>query len=383
MEYVRGRTLRDMLTDAPSDAARARRSPCWSRCSPRSPPRTAPASIHRDIKPENVLIAEAPGGTSLVDAVVKVADFGLARAVEASADDGDGQLLATVAYVAPELVTDGHADPRSDVYSVGIVLFEMLTGRVPYDGGKPIEVAWRHVDEDVPAPSQVRARTCRPSSTASCARATNRDPARRPADAGAMLAEVQAAHDELEASASLRGSTLLAPTVVVDQVPPARSGDLRDRIRDTARSAVLVTPARRRRRRAAVRSAPAAGAPSPRRAPRRPATRRRLVRSTGPRSGSAVSWPAPTAAARSTPRSPCSRCWSRSPAGGSASVATRRAPTLVGQTKAQADRARDARPASRSQYARRGLEREGPERHRRQAEPGAERPHPQAAARSC
>src|ERR1051325_3187056 len=100
--------------------------------------------VHRDVKPENVLVAASPGGSGLVDAVVKVADFGLARAVEASAEDGDGQLLATVAYVAPELVSDGRADPRTDVYSVGIVAFEMLTGRVPYDGAKPIDVAWAH-----------------------------------------------------------------------------------------------------------------------------------------------------------------------------------------------------------------------------------------------
>ncbi|HEY2791119.1 MAG TPA: protein kinase, partial [Micromonosporaceae bacterium] len=115
MEFVRGRTLRDILTDTgrmePSDAlvvleqmlaavAAAHRA----------------GVVHRDVKPENVLVAEAPAGTGLVDAVVKVTDFGLARAVEASADDGDGQLLATVAYVAPELVTDGRADPRGDVY---------------------------------------------------------------------------------------------------------------------------------------------------------------------------------------------------------------------------------------------------------------------------
>ena len=66
--------------------------------------------------------------------------------------------MATVAYVAPELVTDGRADPRTDVYSAGIVLFEMLTGRVPYDGDRPVEVAWQHVDRDVPPPSLDRRR---------------------------------------------------------------------------------------------------------------------------------------------------------------------------------------------------------------------------------
>ena len=130
MEYVRGRTLRDMLTDLrrlePVEALAILEQMLAAIAAAHRA-----GLVHRDVKPENVLIAEAPGTNSLVDAVVKVADFGLARAVEASAEDGDGQLLATVAYVAPELVTDGCADPRTDVYSTGIVLFEMLTGRVP------------------------------------------------------------------------------------------------------------------------------------------------------------------------------------------------------------------------------------------------------------
>src|SRR3989440_567830 len=150
---IRGRTLRELLADK-------RRLPPMEALAILEQMLAAVAGahraglVHRDIKPENVLVAEPPGGGSLVDAVVKVADFGLARAVEASADEAGAHLLATVAYVAPELVTDGHADPRTDVYSAGIVLFEMLTGRVPYDGDKPVEVAWKHVDQDVPPPSR-------------------------------------------------------------------------------------------------------------------------------------------------------------------------------------------------------------------------------------
>ncbi|MFG2050053.1 Stk1 family PASTA domain-containing Ser/Thr kinase [Micromonospora sp. NPDC048935] len=229
MEYVRGRTLRDVLAERrrlnPDEAlaiieqmlaaiAAAHRS----------------GLVHRDVKPENVLVAEAPTGgvANLVDSVVKVADFGLARAVEASADEEQGnQLMATVAYVAPELVTEGRADPRTDVYSAGIVLFEMLTGRVPYDGDRPVDVAWQHVDRDVPAPSML-VPGLPPVLDDLVQRATRRDPAARPADAGALLAEVQVARDRLgdanTHTAVLRPVTddapLSQPTMVVATVRP-------------------------------------------------------------------------------------------------------------------------------------------------------------------
>jgi serine/threonine-protein kinase len=198
MEYVRGRTLRDVL------AARRRLQPVEAldileQMLAAIATAHRAGLVHRDVKPENVLVAEAPSGgaANLVDSVVKVADFGLARAVEASAEDpANGQLMATVAYVAPELVTAGHADPRTDVYAAGIVLFEMLTGRVPFDGDRPVEVAWQHVDQDVPAPSRLV-----PGLPAAVddlvARATRRDAGARPTDAGAMLAEVQQAREDL------------------------------------------------------------------------------------------------------------------------------------------------------------------------------------------
>ncbi|MGW9194879.1 Stk1 family PASTA domain-containing Ser/Thr kinase [Micromonospora chersina] len=231
MEYVRGRTLRDVLAErrrlTPDEAlAIAEQMLAAIAAAHRA------GLVHRDVKPENVLVAEAPTGgtTSLVDSVVKVADFGLARAVEASAEEENGnQLMATVAYVAPELVTQGHADARTDVYSAGIVLFEMLTGRVPYDGDRPVEVAWQHVDRDVPAPSTL-VPALPPVLDALVARATRRDPAARPADAGALLIEVQAARDALSdansRTAVLRQmgdetAVIAQPTMVVAAVRPA------------------------------------------------------------------------------------------------------------------------------------------------------------------
>ncbi|MBA3906908.1 MAG: PASTA domain-containing protein [Pseudonocardiales bacterium] len=138
--------------------------------------------VHRDVKPENVLVSA--GGET------KVADFGLAVAAAQAGASHAGTIMGTVAYLSPEQVATGAADPRSDVYAAGILLYELLTGTPPYTGDTAISVAFRHVNSDVPAPSLV-AGDVPPELDALVLRATSRDPAARPDDAAAFLAELR------------------------------------------------------------------------------------------------------------------------------------------------------------------------------------------------
>src|ERR687886_788383 len=147
--------------------------------------------VHRDVKPENVLLTD--------DGRVKVADFGLARAASAGTTTS-GVLMGTAAYLAPELVVRGVADARADVYAVGIMLFEMLTGVLPFTGDVPVQVAYRHVHEDVPPPSSVVPGLPTPLDVLVGA-ATARDPEMRPADARALLALERSARSRVDLGA--------------------------------------------------------------------------------------------------------------------------------------------------------------------------------------
>ncbi len=133
--------------------------------------------VHRDVKPENVLLAE--------DGRIKIGDFGLARATTAATASGQ-MLLGTIAYLAPELLTRGMADARSDIYSLGIMLYELLTGEQPYKGEQPMQVAYQHATDSVPRPS-ARNPEVPEQLDELVLWATEREPDDRPTDAREML----------------------------------------------------------------------------------------------------------------------------------------------------------------------------------------------------
>jgi len=144
--------------------------------------------VHRDVKPENVLISD--------DGEVKIADFGLVRAVAAAGITSTSVILGTAAYLSPEQVRDGDASPRSDVYSAGILAYELLTGRTPFTGDSALSIAYRRLDTDVPAPGAVIDGV--PAQFDQfVGRATARDPADRYADATEMGTDLDAIADEL------------------------------------------------------------------------------------------------------------------------------------------------------------------------------------------
>ncbi|HEX6755779.1 MAG TPA: PASTA domain-containing protein [Mycobacteriales bacterium] len=188
MELVRGSTLRDLL----HRRGRLRPDEAVSVLEPVLGALAAAhraGLVHRDVKPENVLLS--------ADGTVKVADFGLARAVAApSTSTQAGVVLGTVAYVAPEQVRTGSADARTDVYSAGILLYELLTGVPPYTGDSALAVAYRHVHDDVPPPSAA-VPGIGPALDELVLRATRREPGGRPADAGAFLAELAMTRTDL------------------------------------------------------------------------------------------------------------------------------------------------------------------------------------------
>ena len=181
--------------------------------------------VHRDLKPENVLLAD--------DGRIKIGDFGLARAAHANTATGNA-LLGTIAYLSPELVTRGVADTRSDIYALGIMLYEMLAGEQPFTGEQAFQVAQQHANDTVPTPSSKN-----PSVPAELDElvlwATARDPDQRPRDARAMHDQLLETRRLLELDDPGTAATAAQRTMVM----PAAVG--------SEDATQIITPAKRQR----------------------------------------------------------------------------------------------------------------------------------------
>ena len=164
--------------------------------------------VHRDIKPQNVLI-DAEGRA-------KLTDFGISRQLEQDGMTATGRVLGTTDYVAPEQAMGHPVDQRSDIYSLGVVLYEMLVGQVPFHADSQVGVAMKHVNEELPDVQQRR-----PELSAAAAmvveRATAKDPAERYQKVSELIDDLATA---LEVEAARAGTTTGEATSVLEAVPP-------------------------------------------------------------------------------------------------------------------------------------------------------------------
>jgi serine/threonine-protein kinase len=185
MEFVPGITLRDAMNDfGLLDASRT-----LEIIEPLTAGLAAAHSagiLHRDLKPENIFLDD--------NGNVKLGDFGLARAITQHTETGS--VVGTVAYLSPELVTRGQADARSDIYSLGVMIFEMLTGRQPFEGEQAVQIAYQHANDRIPAPSSVRPGVP-PLLDEIVLWATARNPKDRPANARELLPVIKRARSDL------------------------------------------------------------------------------------------------------------------------------------------------------------------------------------------
>lgn len=184
--------------------------------------------VHRDIKPENILISK--------EGRIKIADFGLARgALLGSTMTAESSvILGSVSYLSPEQVQRGVADARSDVYSFGIVLFELLTGQKPYQGEDPVQIAIKHVNDRVPKPSSLNPALSE-EIDALVLRATNFDPDRRPKDCAELVIELRALSEKLDP----RRRQL---SLELDLPPAPIKEPVRERARERRKGISLINP---------------------------------------------------------------------------------------------------------------------------------------------
>src|SRR5581483_4063871 len=218
MEYVPGRTLKQLIgEEAPLDPVRAIDLVCEILKAVRFAHRRG--VIHRDLKPHNVIVDESDHA--------KVTDFGIARA-GASDMTETGSILGTAQYLSPEQAQGLAVSPSSDLYSVGVILYELLTGRVPFDAEAAVTIAIKHVSEAPVAP-----RTLNPAIPPELEQVVlwslNKNPADRPSDAQELIAALSHAKASIlsgaatEHTQAMAAAPAIGPPAVGDISPPPPS----------------------------------------------------------------------------------------------------------------------------------------------------------------
>ena len=210
MEFVPGINLRDALNDYGAltpDRALEILEPLTAGLAAAH----SAGILHRDLKPENVFLSD--NGT------VKLGDFGLAR--EISSHTQTGSVVGTAAYLSPELVLRGQADARSDIYSLGVMAFEMLTGKQPYAGDQAVQIAYQHANSNIPAPSSVSPEV--PELLDEIVLwATARNPSDRPTNAKELLPVISRAKSDIKRGLTTTFEDLgLTRTITEEFVAPA------------------------------------------------------------------------------------------------------------------------------------------------------------------
>ena len=191
--------------------------------------------VHRDVKPQNVLLD--PEGSA------KVTDFGIARSLRDDGLTADGRVLGTTDYVSPEQALGHDVDGQSDIYSLGVVLYEMLTGDVPFHGENQISVAMKHVREDLPDVQRIRPEVSA-TTAAVLDRMTDKDLAHRYADVPSLVADLE---DALALEAARQGTSTGEATAVIRTLPARARRRLPFRMRHSLPVLGVIGADRRRR----------------------------------------------------------------------------------------------------------------------------------------
>lgn len=234
MEYVEGPTLRDILRERGKMSVDEALDILEEILAGIGAAHRA-GIVHRDIKPENVILAD--------DGRIKVADFGLARELSSGSTltADAGLVMGSISYLSPEQVERGVADARSDVYASGIILFELLTGKKPFEGESAIQVAYKHVNDDVPLPSSLNANVP-PAVDALVRRATARDADMRPRDASIFLREVKSVREGDHSPALISPPPVPPATPVINETHPSPVSEIAMGESNSKKSKRMSTP---------------------------------------------------------------------------------------------------------------------------------------------